>query len=142
MRLHTEAFVKVEMPFMQAVHEEEIGMLNVLFAMLEEAEAGRAVSDQLTIGIDAFQAHLVTHFAGEEERMQACGFPPFEIHKGEHDRLLAEISSVIEQWKQDEVLEPLAAWLRHDLPAWMQQHIATMDSVTAHFLSMHGSEDQ
>ena len=55
------------------------------------------------------------------------GSGPFYLRK-------AELSKLSPEFIRD--LEPIAHFLKETTPAWLQQHIATMDAVTANFFSM------
>lgn len=136
MRLNPSDIPKVPMQSMHDVHLEEADMLNELYALLEQVEVGKD-APELEEKVDAFLAHTVTHFAGENKKMQESGFPPYVVHKHEHDRLLAEFTNIVDQWKHDGELAPLAEYLRQTIPAWIMNHISTMDYVTANFLAMH-----
>jgi len=136
MRLNPADIPEVPIQFMHDVHLEEVGMLNELYELLEQDEAGSDVPE-LEAKVDALLAHTVAHFKGEDDKMQEYGFPPYVVHKHEHDRLLEEFASVVQQWKDDGELAPLAEYLRVTIPAWMMDHISTMDYVTANFFAMH-----
>lgn len=126
---------RVALPAMNAVHEEEIDMLNEIFMLLPRAgtyaEARHALDQRLL----EFLEHLQAHFAGEEERMRRHGFPVYPIHKGEHDRVYAELEQVIHDWHREGHLPALRHYLYEVFPAWMFQHIGSMDRVTAQFLA-------
>lgn len=126
---------RVALPAMNAVHEEEIDMLNELLVLLPQvgtyAEARHALDQRL----QEFLEHLYAHFSGEEERMRRHGFPVYPIHKGEHDRVYAELEQTINDWQREGDLPALRYYLYEVFPAWMFQHVASMDRVTALFLA-------
>lgn len=70
-------------------------------AFFEEAAALRAAlaSDEPKDGIVAycasFIANLRAHFADEEALMARIGFPALDIHRQEHERLLARTEEVV-----------------------------------------------
>jgi len=136
MRLNPADIPEVSMQFMHDVHLEEVDMLNELYDLLDEAEKG-GDAPELEEKVDALLSHTIAHFAGEDEKMQELHFPPYIVHKHEHDRLLEEYTTVVEQWKDSGELAPLAEYLRVALPAWIMNHISTMDYVTANFFAMH-----
>ena len=47
------------------------------------------------------------------------------------------MTSAFDHWKATRDLPALRHYLETELPAWLQQHIATMDMITARFLKMH-----
>lgn len=69
--------------------------------------------------------------------MRRLRFPPYSIHKGEHDRLLDELEAIVSQWSTDPAVDPLRHYLEHRLGPWFLQHVATMDQVTARYVAMH-----
>lgn len=82
-----------------------------------------------------FLAHSREHFAREEAAMQASGFPPFHIHKGEHDRVLAWLQNLIEGIDAGLDIAVVTKTVEHEIPAWFVQHIQTMDRATAAWIS-------
>jgi hemerythrin len=133
--LNRDEVPRVALTEMNTVHEQEIDMLNELLVLLPQvgtyAEARHALDQRLQEFLD----HLQTHFAGEEEHMRRHGFPVYPIHKGEHDRVYAELEQVINGWQREGDLAALRHYLYEVFPAWMFQHIASMDRVTALFLA-------
>ena len=130
----------VEVESMNAIHYEEADMINELDELMRGLAKGNVSDADLDAKLDEFLQHMTAHFRGEEVQMEAIGFPPYPIHKGEHDHQIGKAGQIIEQWKQSRELEPLAHYLREELPQWLDQHIATMDTVTAHFFAMNGRE--
>jgi len=49
-------------------------------------------------------------------KMRESGFPPYAMHKTEHDRLLGEIKSLLESWKATRESKPLKIYLIEVLP--------------------------
>jgi len=69
--------------------------------------------------------------------MNRCeGFPPYPMHKMAHDEYRNEFDTILAAWHANGDLQPLAHFLKETTPVWLQQHIATMDAVTANFFSM------
>lgn len=130
----------VEVESMNQIHHEEADMLNELDELMQQYLAGGTNDDALAAKLDAFMQHMTAHFQGEEVQMQAISFPPYPIHKSEHDAQIALAKQKISDWKQSGELAPLGEYLRVELPQWLDQHIATMDKVTARFLAMNGKE--
>ncbi len=130
----------VEVDSMNRIHHEEADMLNELDAMMRGYENGDTDIASLNAKLDEFMAHMTAHFRAEEVQMEAINFPPFPIHKSEHDRVIEDARNRIAEWKQSEALAPLSDYLRNELPEWLDQHIATMDKITAHFFAMNGRE--
>ena len=130
----------VEVESMNAIHHEEADMINELDELMRGYAEGHVGDADLDARLDEFLRHMTAHFRGEEVQMEAINFPPYPIHKSEHDYQIGKAGQIIEAWKQSRDLEPLADYLRNELPQWLDQHIATMDKVTAHFFAMNGRE--
>ena len=126
---------QVAVPSMNATHAEEVEVLRALAEALEggseEAigEAARALAE-----------HVEEHFSREEDLMRQHHFPPFPIHKAEHDRMRAIVAELCAGWRDEAGREALKRFVEADFPNWLAQHVSTLDTVTAQFLSMHGVE--
>ena len=127
----------VAMDFMNEVHAQDVVVINDLYALIEAYEAApneanaEAIAKQLAFWFE----HTVSHFQGEETQMREKRFPPYAMHKSEHDNALAKMDFVLRNWSRTKDIGMLRAYVTQDVPAWFMQHIATMDTVTANFLS-------
>ncbi|MBN2896500.1 MAG: hemerythrin family protein [Campylobacterales bacterium] len=123
---------RVALPSMNDTHLEELLLVNRLIAAIGEKniEATDALLEELI-------EHTLTHFGGEEEMMRSAQFPPYPMHKGEHDRALAELRAQVASWHNRRDFASLEYYITVTLPRWIVQHIQTMDNVTANFLA-HG----
>lgn len=116
--------------FMNHDHAEAVELVNELHTALENAE-DVDIDDQL----DRLYLHNAEHFAREEQHMQEYGFPPYPVHKGEHDRVLAEMYALISDWKNDRDKNALSNYLQHTFIDWFNNHLMSMDRVTAMFVA-------
>lgn len=125
----------VEMEFMNEVHKEDVEIINTLFEALlaYENEPSEENASKVDTTFEMWVGHTVSHFEGEEIKMRETGFPPYAMHKGEHDRTLAQMKTLLDHWKQTREVKPLKIYLIEELPAWLNNHILTMDTVTARF---------
>lgn len=137
--LDKEQIPKVALEEMNEVHYEEVDLLIELLNMLDALADGELPAQALDASLEKLLEHMREHFAGEEDRMVEAAFPPYPVHKAEHDRVLAEARSIYDAWLSDRDEQVLSTYLRRTFPAWMVQHISTMDAVTARFLA---SRDQ
>ena len=135
MLLDIDALPSVEMDFMNEVHQEDIEIINNLFeALLAYEHAPDTVhAFKVSTLFETWYTHTISHFEGEELKMREMGFPPYMMHKGEHDRTLAHMKMLLDQWKQTHEVKPLKIYLIEELPHWLTSHILTMDTVTARF---------
>lgn len=127
----------VAMDFMNNVHYEDVEIINVLFecVLAYEKEANEANFDAINNQYATWYAHTVVHFEGEETKMLELNFPPYSMHKGEHDKALQRMDEVYQRWNQNKNIQILKMYLIEELPAWLVLHIQTMDTVTAMFFS-------
>lgn len=88
-----------------------------------------AADERLLGGLAELIGHTVEHFAQEERWMRESGFPPLHCHQGEHERVLEVMRDVRERVAAGDVA--LGRTLLAELPAWFDNHAATMDSALA-----------
>jgi len=123
---------KVAYEEMNIVHAEEVEQLNRIETLLDTEASEAELSDAL----EALFEHTRTHFTNEERLMREVGFPPYEIHKAEHDRVLNEFQLVMLDWRTKKENNILRDYICSETPQWLHQHIATMDTMTANFIAM------
>ncbi len=123
---------------MNRTHEREVEIIHALHKLIISHQAGQPVLDDLEKAVDEFARHMEQHFAREEQLMEQSGFPAFHVHKGEHDRVRTELAPVFAAWSEQRDITPLARYLEDIHPAWAKNHIATMDMMTALFISQSG----
>jgi hemerythrin len=82
-----------------------------------------------------FLDHNRAHFAREEAAMKAAGFPPYPVHKHEHDQVLAWLENLTSALAEGIEPETARQTIKEEIPAWFLRHIQTMDSVTANWLA-------
>jgi hemerythrin len=125
-------YPQVALDFMNRDHAEFAALRDKLLGLLS-AQAPDAVVDTL---LDELLAHTRRHFTEEERLMQEAHFPPYPMHKGEHDSVLAEMSAQIERWKLERDATALHDWLEKSVGDWFVTHVSSMDFVTAGFIEM------
>jgi len=96
-------------------------------------ELGNVSAVEKSLGL--LQIHCKEHFSHEEREMRAYSFPPYQVHKQEHDRVLMELDMIIQQLSNHKNLTKVAGYLKNEFPTWFAQHLATMDLRTAQFIS-------
>ncbi len=124
-------YPQVEMEFMNRDHAEFVELREALLAKL--AQQGSSI--EVDALLDRLTEHTRHHFAEEERQMQETRFPPYAMHKGEHDRVLAEMDAHVARWKRDRDTAALSDWLEVGLVDWFVSHVGTMDFVTARFIA-------
>ena len=129
MLIRQEELPMVALASMNDTHLEDIIMLNELAKLIEDEKV-----EEISGKLDAMLSHTVELFAAEEMMMQEKGFPAYSMHKAEHDRALAQMKEIVESWKKHKELDVLRHYIEGIMPAWLVQHVSTMDTVTARFL--------
>lgn len=119
---------------MQHTHEEEISMLNEIDALATLYENDKTKHEALEEKLDAYVQHVKDHFANEERLMRLYAFPPYPMHKAEHDRVLDELDDVLIRWKQHGDMNAIISYLRQSVD-WIINHISTMDNMTAMYIA-------
>jgi hemerythrin len=101
-------------------------------AALDAAPAGA-----LPAALGGLRAHLARHFGDEERWMRESGFPPFDCHKREHDKVLEVFAEVERRYAEgdEEVVRRLAA----ELPHWFAMHATTMDAALVAWLGANAA---
>ena len=135
MLLDIDTLPLVEMEFMNEVHKEDIQIINHLFEALLSYENNPNENNAQSVDriYHEWYEHTVDHFEGEEEMMRETSFPPYAMHKSEHDRVLMHMKTLFDTWRADREVKPLKIYLIEELPLWLNNHISTMDTVTAKF---------
>jgi hemerythrin len=72
--------------------------------------------------------------------MQEYGFPAYPVHSGEHEQVLNLLQGLQQGWLQQRSLQPLADFLFTQWLSWFDNHVETMDRVTADFLQQAAGE--
>lgn len=113
--------------FMNREHEEFARLLN-------EAEQSLLMGEAALPHLQKLYDHSVHHFAHEEEEMQRYHFPPYPMHKAEHERVLAMFRDHLINFEATGDVSPVLEFLLETVPDWFGQHLKSMDRVTAQFL--------
>jgi len=123
---------KVAFDEMNAVHAEEVELLNRIEVLLDTG----APESELSSALETLFEHTCEHFANEERLMREIGFPAYDMHKSEHDRVLNAFQLTMMDWRTKKDNAIIREYICTETPQWLQQHIATMDTVTAQFIAM------
>jgi hemerythrin len=123
-------YPQLALDFMNRDHADFIAMRSRLLELIVE----RPQEAEVDTLLDELLDHTRHHFAEEERLMRDTRFPPYAMHKNEHDHVLAEMSAKIERWKQGRDGAALRDWLDQAVGNWFVTHVSTMDLVTAGFI--------
>jgi len=133
-----DAIPQVPLDFINADHREEARLLNELDEAVAEHRAGRTGPEKVVACFEVLFEHTREHFGREEEAMRRVGFPPYPVHQGEHERVLAELAAEGQAFAAGHDVDRLAEYVGKAVPAWFTNHILTMDLMTARFVQMRG----
>ena len=124
-----EQLPMVAMASMNDTHLEDIILFNRLSGVIAQRDI-EAISQVLNELLE----HTIEHFSGEEKMMLEKEFPPYSMHKGEHENALANMREEITLWNQNHDFNRIGHYANVTLPQWLIQHVSTLDMVTAQFL--------
>lgn len=135
MLLDKNTLPQVAMEFMNDTHNEDVDIINELFELIlfYEKNATEENSQALNEKYQEWFTHTIAHFQTEEKKMQEMMFPPYPMHKGEHDKALHKMDEIFREWKKSSNISVLKNYMQGELPNWLVHHIQTMDTVTAMF---------
>ncbi|HEX9402638.1 MAG TPA: hemerythrin family protein [Anaeromyxobacter sp.] len=122
-------------PFMNADHEREAALVNQLEAAVAAHARGTGTLAEVVERLSLLAVHTRDHFLREETMMREAGFPAYAVHKAEHDRVLAEMDAEARIFREHGDAGRLSRYLFEALPAWFENHVRTMDVVTARFVA-------
>lgn len=127
---------QVALDFMNEDHAHAADQLAAMTAALDDYPNH---PERLVAACREFLEHSRAHFAREEEAMQAAGFPPFPVHKSEHDQVLALLEQLAEAVDAGRVDEAMRTAITRDIPDWLVRHVQSMDMVTARWIAARGA---
>jgi len=136
--LDPDDFPKIAVASMEATHHEEIELVNEIGQLILDGQAGELDEEALRARLEAWIEHTRAHFARENKLMEEYAFPASSVHSNEHHQSLAGLEAVCQAWREEGDLQPLADYVFHHWPEWFRRHVATMDTMTALFLSQRG----
>ncbi len=125
---------------MDATHHEEVELVNEIGRLIKASQAGESNREQLLVKLDEWVEHTRTHFGRENQLMEAANFPAYGVHSSEHMQALDGLAAVVDAWRVDENMDALANYVFVSWPEWFYGHVASMDTVTAMYLSQQGVE--
>jgi hemerythrin len=134
-----ENLPQVALDFMNSDHAEAARLIARLEALTGVQQADSYDRSAIAQALQALVEHTRAHFAHEEREMQRTGFPALSCHAGEHERVLGQMEQVHRHWHAAGDVGHLREYVTL-LPHWLLNHIATMDTVTADFISRQSSQ--
>ncbi len=121
--------VTVTIDFMNRDHAEFVQQLTQLNIALEN-ESDEKISELMARLFE----HTTEHFSHEEAEMQRINFPPYPMHKSEHDKVIDLLESAISNWEAEHSRPLLKQFIKETVVPWFYLHVETMDAITAQFI--------
>ena len=112
---------------LDAQHRQILSLVNDLY---EARSAGREYAD-LAVLLDRMVLYTMNHFKHEEQIMQACGYPDFDDHKAQHDRMRRRTAGL-----RTNVTLVTGRDLLAFLKQWWTNHIQAEDKCYVPYLSV------
>jgi len=134
MLISQEDVPQVSQDFMNNTHHEEVDIINALFDEILAFEKGDSNTQKIDTMYQEWIDHTVEHFTTEEVEMIESEFPPFPIHKAEHDKVLQQMKDVFDAWQKHKDIKILKMYFIEVVPQWLIAHISSMDAMTANFI--------
>ena len=122
---------RVALNDMNKVHDIEIEIVNKLYDAIVE---NRDIAEILKY-FDEFLNDVINHFTFEQGLMEKYNFFAYPIHRAEHDRVLYELKSLEKILKEKGDIKTVKDYLESVFKPWIINHVQTMDTVTAMYLS-------
>jgi hemerythrin len=135
MRLDPATLPELPIPFMNEDHAREAALVNDLEDALAAHGAGESGIAPVLERLSLLAVHTREHFLREEAMMREAQFPAYAMHKAEHDRVLAEMDREVRAFRDHGDSARLFRYVMSSLPEWFQNHVRTMDVVTARFVA-------
>lgn len=126
---------KVGIPEVDRQHQE---FFRIVRALDEAVRTGRE-DEMLALTVQSLIDYAQWHFAEEEQAMLANGFPGYEAHKADHDRLREMLAGYQRYLKEkSKLVAEILPFLVRD---WLEGHIPMMDRQAAAYLATDGEEE-
>jgi hemerythrin len=119
-----------QLPFepMNEIHNNEVVLLETLLSAIKNKE-------NLNDIFELFVQDVKEHFAFEENLMEKYNFFAIVPHKMEHNRILKELEELKQKLDDYEFLDN---YFNNIFLVWLDNHINTIDTVTAGYFDMIG----
>ena len=136
--LNTTAIPHVAIDFMNDTHFEEIEMVKTLGELIVAYQEDDNNLEKITHSLHKWLQHTQEHFDRENALMMEIQFPAYPVHSDEHERALTEMTEIVKEWESSNDIELIADYVFSLWPAWFDQHVNSMDMMTAKFAVMNG----
>lgn len=111
-------------------HRELFFRIDKLLAASREKRSREEVAQTLTFLGD----YVVEHFAAEERKMAAAGYPQIEAHRAEHARFVQEFGILYNEFKSEGPTTLFIIRVGNRVTGWLREHIYRTDRSLVEFL--------
>lgn len=143
MRIEPQELPDLPVAFMNDDHREELVRVNDLAEALAAHARGGGGPDTLEpvlARLALLAVQMREHFLREETAMRVSRFAGYPAHKGEHDRVLAEMDREARLFRTQGDTDRLRRYLFETLPAWYRAHLRSMDTAAAAHVAARSGE--
>lgn len=113
-------------------HKKLVDLVNKLHDAMKEGKGTQILGDVLK----SLATYTQTHFADEERVMKQHGFPEYEKHKQEHNKLILQVVDI--QKQMDAGKAPITQAVMQFLRDWLMKHIQGEDKKYGVYLNAKG----
>lgn len=111
-------------------HKELFQAFNSLFDACAKGQSQTEILRTLTF----LEGYMHNHLNDEELLMRQSGYPDYAAHKACHSLFRSQITSVLEEYRQEGVSRLLVAEVNSILSSWLTGHVRKWDVHLAHYL--------
>lgn len=116
--------------FQDEDHEQAVKLMNALQVCSDE--------ELPALFVQLFD-HTKDHLERENALMERIGFFATPMHKGEHDRVLAEMQEFKDKLDAGDITA-VRHYVQETVPNWFLDHLNSMDTITAQFALQAGEK--
>ena len=135
MLLNPDMLPKVALNQMNSIHDTEVEILNELYRAAKERNL-----EEVEKLFEEFLKDVKEHFSYEQGLMEKYNFFAYPMHRGEHDRVLMELENLKKSYEETKDPSLIVKYLENQFVPWLLNHVQTMDTVTAMYLSNYVKE--
>ena len=135
MLLNPDMLPKVALNQMNSIHDTEVEILNELYRAAKEGNL-----EEVEKLFEEFLKDVKEHFSYEQGLMEKYNFFAYPMHRGEHDRVLMELENLKKSYEETKDPSLIVKYLENQFVPWLLNHVQTMDTVTAMYLSNYVKE--
>lgn len=101
---------------------------------LSSVEISRLTDEEIIQLLDNLKAYLSIHFDVEEDYMIDADYPKYELHKSNHDKVLEDYKTILNQKDCNHNQKEVALKLINYMENWFIDHYANEDVKLVAFL--------